>query len=186
VYLCVSVRIGVYGSVSVGIGVYGSVSVGISVYPCVSLRIVANKYVSVAYSTVLYPHLIGCMVRERFIGRIGCFCAYECVSVCIRCIGVYPCVSLRIVANRYVSVCIGDYPCVSLCIDAHLYGIVTAYLCVSTLYGCCVSVLRIGAYRPVSVGPMAVVYRHTNGCMDLYWAYRRIGRIGVSVPTKTV
>jgi hypothetical protein len=195
VYPCVSLRIVANRYVSVRIGAYRCVWIRIGGYQCVPVRIVTYRCESVRIG--LYRCLSLCIV------------VYRCTPVRYRCcvsvrMDSYRWVSVRMGYSRCVTYSHIEGIGVSLrtrtyrCPYPTVYGIVAAYRCVWTRisgYRCVsrsVSVFRslwrrcvtvsIGAYQCVCIGAYpTVVYPHTIGCMDLYWAYRRIGRIGCIV-----
>jgi hypothetical protein len=72
--------------------------------------------------------------------------------------------------------------CIGVSVRTRTYRCVSRSVSVfRSLWRRCVTV-SIGAYQCVCIGAYpTVVYPHTIGCMDLYWAYRRIGRIGCIV-----
>jgi hypothetical protein len=202
-YRCESVRIGLYWCLSLCIVVYRCTPVRYRC--CVSVRMDSYRWLSVrmGYSRcVTYGRIEGigvslrtrtyrcriqlCMVSLLRIGLYGPVSVgtspYWLQSVCN---GTYRCVSVRMywcVSNCGVSV----YQCVLWCIGVSVHS--RTYRCVSrsvsvfrSLWRRCVTV-SIGAYQCVCIGAYpTVVYPHTIGCMDLYWAYRRIGRIGCIV-----
>ena len=161
VYLCAHVCMHIYSCVYMYLSMYVFMCVYMHVCICVCACTFVCIYVHMCLCVYMPVYVSVCACARMRV--YSCMCVYLSVHVCLACLHVFACVSLRVhvctCVCMHVCVCMCVFMCVLYaCVFMCVHACLCVHVCVSVLYACAclhvcaaITVLTSGPGTPTSL-----------------------------------